>query len=137
MSAGKELSPETDLAVRRSIARFFQLEDDGDLDALVELFTEDGWVHVATPVGDGDKYTGRAAIKAWLEGSPLPALHDVANVVVSYGSQPDTVHAVSDVVIWNRSEGGGYTVAAIGRYHDTLVGVGRDLQFSQRIMKFK
>jgi ketosteroid isomerase-like protein len=137
MSAAKEVAPKTDLAVRRLIARFFQLEDDGDLDALVELVTDDGWIHVAGSEGDGDRYVGRAAIKAWLDGGSLPALHDVANVVVSYGSQPGTVHAVSDVLVWDRTESGGFAVAAIGRYHDTLVGAGRDLRFSQRILRFK
>ena len=62
MGSGKDVAVETDLAVRRLVARYAQLVDDRDLHAVAELFTENGKV-----IFGGDQHEGRAAITAWLK----------------------------------------------------------------------
>ena len=128
MTVPKEVAVETDLAIRRILARYCHLVDDRDFAAAAELFTEDGRFRLL----DQDM-TGREAIKAYLETIPDPIFHHVSNVVVSNGSQPGTYHALSDLSAGGKSEAG-WSVWLMARYHDTLVGEGRDLRFSQRIV---
>ncbi|MDQ2754779.1 MAG: nuclear transport factor 2 family protein [Actinomycetota bacterium] len=130
-SPTKEVAVETDLAVRRLIARYSQLVDDRELSAATDLFTEDGKVIIG-----GESHRGQAAVKTWLETGPLPQVHLVTNVVVSYGSHPGTVHAVSDLACLATS-GGQTSIVAAGRYHDTMTGEGRSWKFSQRIIKLR
>ncbi|MGI8491258.1 MAG: nuclear transport factor 2 family protein [Acidimicrobiales bacterium] len=130
-SSTKEVPVETDLAVRRLVARYAHLLDDRDFGATAELMTDDGRVIV-----NGVSHTGRPAVRAWLEGSYLPAVHLMTNVVVSYGSQPGTAHAVSDVVLLDPVEGH-MGIVATGRYHDTVAGDGRSWRYSQRIIKLR
>ncbi len=131
MGSGKDVAVEIDLAVRRVVARYSHLVDDRDFDAVTELFTEDGKVIVA-----GEQHTGRSAIKAWLEHTPTPLQHQVTNVVVSNGAQSGNAHAVCDLVLLRKADNG-WSVLATGRYHDTLVGEGRDMRFTQRIITFR
>jgi hypothetical protein len=128
----KDVSVEDDLGARRLIARYAQLVDDRDLDAAAELFEADGRV-----LFDGTEYQGRAAVRDWIAGvmGGLPASqHRMTNVVVSYGSKPDTLHAVSDLSLLVKGEQE-WAVLAAGRYHDTFAGHGRTLQFRQRVVK--
>lgn len=127
----KEVTVETDLAVRRLIARYCHLVDDRDFDAATALFTEDARFRIA----DTD-LRGQDAIRKWFETIPEGMFHQVTNVVVSYGSQPDTVHAVSDLTAGAKTDSG-WVVLMMGRYHDTFTGSGRDLRFSQRIVTVK
>ncbi|MBV9660644.1 MAG: nuclear transport factor 2 family protein [Acidimicrobiales bacterium] len=131
MLTSKEVAVETDLTVRRLISRYCQLVDDRDFDAAVQLFTDDGRVRVR----DTDHH-GRQAIRAWLDTLPGPTFHHVTNMVVSYGSQPNTVHAVSDFAAGFKTEDG-WSTSILGRYHDTFVGSGRELHFSQRIVTLR
>ena len=129
MTSPKEVSPEVDSAVRRLIARYCHLVDDGDYDAAAGLFAED-----ARYVALGKSLDGRPAIKAMLvDQGDHSTLHQVSNVVVSNGSQPGTFHAVADLSVVAKVEGS-WTPAFVGRYHDTFVGQGRDMRFSQRIL---
>jgi hypothetical protein len=123
----KDVAVETDLAVRRLLARYCHLVDDGDLDAAAALFTEDARLRT----GDED-YSGRDAIKAWLVGVPHGMFHQVSNIVVSNGSQSGIVHAVSDLMT-GRRDGDGWTGLGLGRYHDTITGLGREMRFTQRL----
>lgn len=127
MMTSKEVAVETDLAVRRLIARYSLLVDDRDFDQLVELFTEDGRFNAL-----GTDMHGRTAIREWLDTVPDPMFHFVTNVVVSNGSHDD-VHALSDCMVGGRRDGGPWTIWMMGRYHDTFVGEGREMRFSQRI----
>ena len=127
MTTSKEVPVETDLSVRRVLARYCVLVDDRDFDPLVEMFTEDGRFHVL-----GTDLSGRRAIREWLDTVPDPMFHYLTNVVVSNGSHED-VHAVSDCMVGGKRDGGPWTIWMLGRYHDTFVGEGRDLRFSQRI----
>lgn len=127
MTTSKEVPVETDLAVRWLIARYCHLIDDRDFDAAASLFTEDARFRVL----DQD-LTGRSAIRSWMDSIPEGIFHHVTNVVVSNGSQADSVHALSDLTTGGRAETG-WTVWMLGRYHDTMTGEGRDLRFTQRI----
>jgi ketosteroid isomerase-like protein len=131
MMTSKEVAVETDLAVRRLIARYCHLVDDRDFDAATLLFTEDARFRMP----DTD-LNGRDAIRAWFDTIPESMFHHVTNVVVSYGSQPDTVHALSDLTAGSKTDTG-WATWIMGRYHDTFSGSGRDLLFSQRIVTFR
>jgi ketosteroid isomerase-like protein len=128
MTTAKAVAVETDLAVRRLIARYCHLVDDRDFEAAAALFTDDARFRVL----DQD-VVGRDAIRAWFDTIPSSMFHHVTNVVVSKGSHPGTFHAVSDLAAGGKGEAG-WSTWMLGRYHDTFVGEGRDLQFSQRIM---
>lgn len=123
----KEVAVETDLSARRLVARYCHLVDDRDFDALVDLFTEDGRFLVL-----GTDLQGKSAMREWLDTVPDPMFHHVSNVVVSNGSN-GTVHALSDCLVGGKRDGGPWSIWMLGRYHDTFVGEGRDMRFSQRI----
>src|SRR5438105_11362027 len=101
MSTSRDVAVETDLAVRRILARYCQLVDDRDFDAAADLFAEDARFRVLDLDLDG-----RNAIRAWFDTIPPSMFHHVTNVVVSNGSQPGTVHAVSDLTSGGKSENG-------------------------------
>ena len=124
----KEVTPDTDVAIRWLLARYCQLVDDGDLDAAAALFAEDARLRVGE-----ENLDGRTAIRSWLDSVPAGLCHQVTNIVASNGSREGTVHAVSDLVV-ARKEGGNWATLMVGRYHDTLVGTGRSMTFSQRIV---
>lgn len=129
MTSPKEVTPEVDSAVRRLVARYCHLVDDGEYDAAVALFTDDGRFVVL-----GKSLDGRDAIKAMLAGQrDHTTLHQVSNVVVSNGSHGGTFHAVADVSVVAKHDGS-WAPMFVGRYHDTLVGEGRDMRFTQRIL---
>ena len=129
MTIPKEVSPEVDSAVRRLMARYSHLVDDGDYDAAVELFAEEGRFVML-----GKSLEGREAIKSMLTDElKYATLHQVSNVVVSNGSQTGTFHAVADVTVVVKLEGS-WQPMLVGRYHDTFVGEGREMRFSQRIL---
>ena len=123
----KEVAVETDLAARRLVARYCHLVDDRDFDALVDLFTDDGRFLVL-----GTDLQGKSAMREWLDTVPDPMFHHVSNVVVSNGSN-ETVHALSDCLVGGKRDDGPWSIWMLGRYHDTFVGEGRDMRFSQRI----
>lgn len=129
MTVPKEVPAEVDAAIRRLLARYCQLVDDRDFDAAVDLFTEDARFIVL-----GDDRKGRESIREMLsETRNRTTLHQVANIVVSNGSQDGTFHAVSDVAL-SEKDGATWTYLFAGRYHDTYAGSGRDLRFTQRIL---
>lgn len=123
----KEVSVETDLAARRLVARYCHLVDDRDFDALVDLFTDDGRFLVL-----GTDLQGKRAMREWLDTVPDPMFHHVSNIVTSNGSN-STVHALSDCLVGGKRDDGPWSIWMLGRYHDTFVGDGRDMRFSQRI----
>ena len=128
MRTQKDVSPGTDLAIRRILARYCQLVDDRDFDAAAALFTEDAKLRLADQT-----LNGREAIRTWLDSVPPGLSHQVTNVVVSYGSREGTLHALSDLVVAQR-DGSGWSTVMLGRYHDTLLETGSSLTFSQRIV---
>lgn len=129
MTANKEVDIATDLAVRRLIARYCHLIDDGDFKEAGELFTEDGRFNAL-----GTDLRGRDAIVEWLSTLTATMWHGVTNVVVSNGSHDGTYHAVADIGMYSKGDDGKWKLGLVGRYHDTLVGGGREMRFSQRIL---
>lgn len=128
MTSSKEVPVETDLAVRRLLSRYCHLVDDRDFDAAAALFTEDARFRVLE-----EDLHGRDAIRAWMQTVPESMFHQVTNVVVSNGSQPGTAHSVADLAAGGKVEGG-WSIWMLGRYHDTFIGAGRDMRFSQRLV---
>ena len=128
MTSPKDVAVETDLAVRRLLARYCHLVDDRDFDAAAALFSEDARFRV----WDQD-FTGPEAIRAWMQTIPESMLHQVTNVVVSNGSHPGTAHAVSDLIASGKGDAG-WSILMVGRYNDSFTGSGRELRFSQRIV---
>ncbi len=127
----KDVAVHADLAVRWLVARAAQLVDDRDFDAALHLFADDGLV-----IQGGERHAGRQAIRSWLEARPSPALHQVTNLVVSNGSHDGVLHAVSDFVVLRPADGE-WRVSGVGRYHDTLAGIGREVHFTQRIVTLR
>jgi hypothetical protein len=127
MTTSKEVAVEMDLAVRWIVSRYCHLVDDRDWDAAADLFTADARFHL----GDHD-LQGRQAIRDWMGTIPESMFHSVTNVVVSNGSKPGSVHAVSDLAAGSKIDGA-WSIRALGRYHDTLEGEGRGIRFTQRI----
>jgi 3-phenylpropionate/cinnamic acid dioxygenase small subunit len=128
MTTHKQVAQETDLSIRRILARYCHLVDDRDFDAAAALFTEDARFRIGEQT-----LNGREAIRAWLDSVPPGLSHQVTNVVVSNGSRDDTVHALSDLVV-ARKDDGGWSTLMLGRYHDTLVKTEESLVFTQRIV---
>jgi ketosteroid isomerase-like protein len=131
MTTPREVAIESELAVRWIVARYCHLIDDRDFNAAADLFTEDARFRVL----DQDLH-GRNAIREWMDTIPKSMFHQVSNVVVSNGSKPGSLHAVSDLAAGSQSEGR-WAIGAIGRYHDTFAGEGRGIRFTQRIITLR
>lgn len=125
----KEVDVATDLNVRRLVARYSHLVDDGDFKAAAELFSDDGRFNAL-----GTDLRGRNAIAEWLGDLTATMWHNVTNVVVSNGSNDGTYHAVVDLAFYHKGEDGKWALSLVGRYHDTLTGEGREMRFTQRIL---
>ena len=129
MIVSKEVSTEVEAAIRRLLARYSQLVDDGDFEAAAELFCDD-----ARFICLGEETKGRGAIHRLLANRTNgTTLHQVTNIVASNGSHDGTYHSVSDVAVNSKREDVWLQTFA-GRYHDTFVGTGRNMRFSQRIL---
>jgi ketosteroid isomerase-like protein len=129
MIVSKDVSTDAEAAIRRLLARFCQLVDDGDFEAAVDLFSDDARFIVL-----GEEQKGRDAIRQMLvDHGDGTTLHQVTNIVVSNGSQDGTFHSVSDLAVTSKRENA-WTQTFAGRYHDTFIGAGREMRFSQRIL---
>lgn len=105
-----------DLAIRRVLAEYCHLVDDGRFDDLVELFTPD-----ATFTFGAVGATGRAELRAWFAETQTPRLrgkHLTTNVVAEVAG--DTAEARSDFAFLGFRAGRLVPVFA-GRYTDRLV----------------
>ena len=102
--------------IRRTLADYCQLLDDGRFDQWADLFTED-----ARLVLLGKVTTGRDAIRDYMmevqpDGSR--GLHMTANSVVD--ADGDSATATTDYMFL-RPSGTGLAIIAAGHYHDRLV----------------
>jgi len=103
-------------AIRRTLALYCQLCDDGRFDEWADLYTED-----ATFAVMGRTYEGRAAIQGFIEKGQPPerrGKHVCANSLIDV--EGDTARAVTDYVFVARAEGS-FAITSSGRYHDRLV----------------
>jgi uncharacterized protein (TIGR02246 family) len=113
--------------IRRTLAEYCQLLDDGRFDQWAELFTED-----ARLVLLGRVTTGRGAILDYMKGvqpDGSRGLHMTANSVVD--ADGDSATATTDYM-FVRHDGGGLHIIAAGHYHDRLVRDSTRWRFSER-----
>lgn len=125
------VDPSPEELVRRTLARYCLLCDDGRFDEWADLFTTDTRFHVM-----GHTHVGRAAAKAFIEAGQPPerrGTHVVANPLVLVADDGASARSWSDYVFLDRSG----TVTNTGRYHDHLV-LGNDgvWRFSLREIVF-
>jgi 3-phenylpropionate/cinnamic acid dioxygenase small subunit len=119
--------------VRRTLAEYCQLCDEGRFDEWAELFTADARFAVM-----GRVYVGREAIKAFIEAGQPPerrGKHLCANPVIDIDPGGTRARVVTDYVFVGRS-GGAFAITSVGRYHDTMVEVGGRWRFETREIVF-
>jgi uncharacterized protein (TIGR02246 family) len=124
----------TVLGVQDLIARYAHRVDRGDFPGWADLFTEDA----VFSVGEA-RFTGRAAIRSWLESnsSGPGGSHSTFNVsVVPVG--PDRATAVADFFLSRREGGAGPWQAVVGGYYeDVLVRQDGQWRFAERHITFR
>jgi 3-phenylpropionate/cinnamic acid dioxygenase small subunit len=118
-------------SVRRTLALYCQLCDDGRFDEWADLYTDDARFSVL-----GGHHDGRAAIRAFIEAGQPPerrGKHVCANPVVEV--RGDEASARTDYVFVARADGG-FAITSAGRYHDRLVRDGDRWRFAERRIVF-
>lgn len=103
--------------IRRTLAQYSQLCDDGRFDDFALLFTDDAVFRVL-----GTDYAGRGAIRGFMTAAqPAEARgrHVTTNSVIVVDG--DHARAWTDYVFVARVASGGFAITNIGRYHDLLV----------------
>ncbi len=114
--------------IRRLLAMYSQLCDDGRFDEFAELFTPDAEFRVM-----GGVHSGRDAIKAFMSATQ-PAQrrgrHVVTNSVIVVAVDGETANAWTDYLFVSptppdgsatAAPTGGFAVTNVGRYHDQFV----------------
>ncbi|MDQ3146954.1 MAG: nuclear transport factor 2 family protein [Actinomycetota bacterium] len=120
-------------AIRRTLALYCQLCDDGRFEEWGELYTDD-----ATFTVMGRTHRGRAAVRAFIEKGQPPerrGKHVCANSVIDVDVDGDQATAVTDYV-FVAPGADGFTVLSAGRYHDRLVRHGDGWRFAERRIAF-
>ncbi|CAO5188446.1 Ketosteroid isomerase homolog [Frankia sp. AiPs1] len=116
-----------ELAIRKIVAQYCHLCDDGRLTELVELFTPDGVFTFGT------EHRGSVAMAAFFDdtqGDPRKrGRHLTVNTDVDVDG--DTARAVSDFLFMKVRESGP-VITILGRYNDTLRRDGGRWQFARR-----
>jgi uncharacterized protein (TIGR02246 family) len=110
------MSVQDELGIRRTLAAYCQLVDDGDFAAVAQQFAPDG-----SFASGGTAATGRDAIVDWLDANHPPSQrgkHVCVNPIVDIDG--DRAAVVSDFLFLNW-KGGALTTAAAGRYRDVFV----------------
>jgi hypothetical protein len=120
-------------AIRELMARYCFHFDNGEFDAWVQLFTEDG----AFDLGERGRFTGHAALRNFLKAIPLtnglPMMrHCVMNSIVAVDG--DRATAQCYVIVIRDGEQLGLSIA--GRYEDQLSRVSGTWRFKERTVHF-
>lgn len=116
--------------IRRLIARYAQLADDGDARGRSELFTEDA-LYVPTT----GRFVGRDAIRAAIEDRIVSQPSDrrtrrmCANSIINL--EGDSASAITDFVLFTQVGVQPWTVDLVGRYHDKFVRRGSGWLYSE------
>jgi len=100
--------------IRRTIAQYCQLCDDGRFDEWIALFTADARFHVM-----GRTTMGRADIKAFMEvgqREELRGRHATFEPLIDLAEDGNTARVWTDFVFVDK----GGTITTIGRYHDEM-----------------
>jgi 3-phenylpropionate/cinnamic acid dioxygenase small subunit len=119
--------------IRRTIADYCHLCDDGRFDEWGQLFTAD-----ATFTVMGDTNEGRETIQAWITAAQPPELrgkHVCANSLIDIDADGTHASGRTDYIFVGRTEEG-LAVTSAGRYHDTFVKDGERWRFSARTIEF-
>jgi ketosteroid isomerase-like protein len=120
-------------AIRELIARYCFHFDNGEFEAWLDLFTDDG----VFDLGARGCFAGRAALRKFLTNIPLtdgqPLMrHFVTNVIIKVHG--DGARADSYVLVVRGGDSVGISVA--GRYEDRFVKVGGAWRFRERRVHF-
>lgn len=110
------LDPHAEAGIRRTLARYCQLCDDGDFDAFAHLFRPDATFSVL-----GTDHLGQDAIKAFMTKAQPPEArgkHFLGQSTLDVDG--DTATGVTDYTFVVKRDGT-YAITSAGRYHDTLV----------------
>ena len=102
--------------IRRTIAQYCQLCDDGRFDEWIALFTADARFHVM-----GKTTVGRDAIKAFIEVGQTRRACGAATrpsqSVIDVGDDCRSAKAWTDFCFVDKA----HTITTVGRYHDEMV----------------
>ena len=119
-------------AIRRTLAEYCQFCDDGRFDDFADLFAEDASFHVLDKT-----HEGRSQISAFMEKAQPPerrGRHVCSNTVIDVDGE--TARAFTDYVFVARTDGDGFTIISVGRYHDRLVKDHDRWRFGERRIVF-
>jgi ketosteroid isomerase-like protein len=120
-------------AIRRLMAHYCHLVDDGAFDELLQLWADD-----AQLVLRGETATGPAAIAAVISGLQTPerrGIHVGANAIIDV--EGDTARALSDFVFMRREGTPDPIVKFVGRYADQFVRTREGWRFRRREIHFR
>ena len=115
-------------AIRRTIAQYCQLCDDGRFDEWADLYTDDATFSVM-----GKTYTGRADVKAFIEKGQAPerrGKHLCFNSIIDIDG--DSARAITDYVFIDKQ----HAITSAGRYHDRLIRQPDRWRFAERRILF-
>jgi 3-phenylpropionate/cinnamic acid dioxygenase small subunit len=119
--------------IRRTLALYCQLCDDGRFDEWAELYTADATFSVM-----GRTYTGPREIKGFIEKGQPPeqrGKHVCANSIIDIDPTGTSASARTDYVFVGRTDEG-LAITSAGRYHDTLVREAERWLFQSRRIVF-
>jgi 3-phenylpropionate/cinnamic acid dioxygenase small subunit len=115
-------------AIRRTLAEYAHLCDDGRFEEWALLYTTDARFHVM-----GRTYEGREGAKGFIQKGQPPesrGKHICVNSVIDVDG--DRATAVTDYIFINKAK----EVLSAGRYHDVLVRQPDRWRFSERRIVF-
>jgi len=120
-------------AIRRLMAHYCHLVDDGAFDELPQLWADDAQLMLR-----GETATGPAAIVAVISGLQTPerrGIHVGANAIIDV--EGDTARALSDFVFMRREGTSDPIVKFVGRYADQFVRTREGWRFRRREIHFR
>lgn len=109
----------------RLIARYANLNDAGDWEAVAALYAPDG--RMSRPTAPDDWIEGQTAIFAAFQSRPLRKTRHICSNIVIDVLAPDRAEAESAMLLFT-SEG----PPKVGSFHDHLVRINGDWRFSER-----
>lgn len=121
-------------AIRRTLARYCQLCDDGRWDEWKLLFTDDARFLVM-----GGVHEGPDVITEFISASLPPEVrgkHLCGNAVIDIDPSGECATATTDYVFVGRGDKGRHVITSAGRYHDELVLRGAEWRFRVREIVF-
>lgn len=115
-------------AIRRTIAQYCQLCDEGRFDEWADLYVEDATFSVM-----GRTYIGRADVQAFIEQGQPPerrGKHLCFNSVIDIDG--DSARVITDYVFIDKQR----VITSAGRYHDRLIRQPDRWRFAERRIVF-